>query len=89
MSKQLTLFGKVDKTQNNRSCIYLQPSNDYEQFVNYYYQCNKHQGRPRGAILKAAQTEWKNTYMKDRALLSKYLQPREGNNRRIVKKRML
>ena len=73
MSRQLTLFGKVDKTQKSRSRVYPQPSNDYERFVNCYYRRNQQQGRPRGCLLKSAQTEWKDTYAKDRAMLSEYL----------------
>ena len=84
MSRQLTLFGRVDKTQKSRSAgVYSQPSNDYERFVNYYYRRNKHQGRPREAVVKDAQTEWK-VYAKDRARLSEYLEPREGELEDVI-----
>ena len=86
MSKHLTLFGKVDKSHSNNACVYVQPSNDYEKFVERYYQRNKSQPRPRGDILKTAQSDWKNIYAKDQALLSQYLEPREGEKSVIKQK---
>ena len=38
--KQLTLFGKVLK---DVSAIYANPTSKYEEFVECWYQCNKHE----------------------------------------------
>ena len=39
MSKQLTLFGRVAKPESKtKSSVYVMPSNDYECYVERYYQ---------------------------------------------------
>ena len=55
MAKQLTLFGKV--VPSTKAGVYAQPSNNYEKFVERYFQRNRSLGRSRGDVLKAAPGE--------------------------------
>ena len=79
MSKQLTLFGRVAKPESkSKSSVYVMPSNDYEHYVERYYQRNRYRGKSKGCILKDVQQEWKSTYVKNPTLLSEYLAAQEG-----------
>ena len=51
MSKQLTLFGTVAKVKN-LDTVYVWPSNNYEKFVERYFQRNIHTNK---AIVRDAQ----------------------------------
>ena len=77
MLKQLTLFGTVAKVKNVDT-VYVQPSNKYEKFVECYFQRNKHTNKAKSVTVRDAQIEWKKTCVKNQALLSDYLKPREG-----------
>ena len=79
MSKQPTLFGRVAKPdyRKSKNSVYPTPSNDYERFVENYFQRNRHAMKSKGCILKDAQQEWKTSYTKDLTSLSKYLAPWE------------
>ena len=48
---------------STKAGVYAQPStNNYEIFVERYFQRNRSLGRSRGDVLKAAQSEWKGVY---------------------------
>ena len=80
MSKHMTLFGHVAKLdyQKSKNSVYPVLSNDYECFVEKYFQRNWHAMKSKGCISMNTQQEWKTSYVKDPTSLSKYLAPREG-----------